>query len=332
MTKKFQFVNDSYENFSILGTNEITNCMCSIHINNEYVINLTLFQAICLSKKVAEDLLNDLTKTDFYFDINFNGIINNDFIQKIHDVILMKEISLENSQEILNFALFGKSTKNNSFIKPYTEEINKLQEDINQDNVYHILEHKIYFSNQQFQCDKEISFLAKHFSEQKEKLIQLSENQAYLIIIESIITHKELTLINEDELLEFVLKLSQNNSQYESLFEHVFLEYCSVSSVEAFINYIQESSFHSYTSNSIINCIKRRLLQEKLPIFKQPENRIYHKAIRESKVFNDNNPLTGILRTENNNGNVKMNYSSQNSNDDIYSIITGSVTGFFETK
>ena len=66
MEKSFKISSDSYINFSILSNYEISNTPCFIHINNEETFQISLFQAIFISRKITEEVLNDITKRDFF--------------------------------------------------------------------------------------------------------------------------------------------------------------------------------------------------------------------------------------------------------------------------
>ena len=87
MEKSFNISSDSYKNFSILSNYEISNTSCFIHINNEETFQISLFQAIFISRKITEEILNDITKRDFFFDIEFIQPLNSNFYNKTASAI-----------------------------------------------------------------------------------------------------------------------------------------------------------------------------------------------------------------------------------------------------
>ena len=149
-------------------------------------------------------------------------------------------------------------------------------------------------------------------------LISLAPDLSYLFIIKAITNSKNLILNDEDELLDFVLSISQNNSQYEALFDNVYLEYCSVDIIKKFVTYLDKTLFKTNSSKSILNCIKRRILQPKIPYKEVPSDRTYLNK--------------GILSYSYKNHNLIMTTNSSKSAGNIYSLFTLSDSAFYESE
>ena len=139
-------------------------------------------------------------------------------------------------------------------------------------------------------------------------------------VIECIIKQESLILETEDDLLLFIIKLCEQNNIYELLFEHVWLEYCSVESISKFVQYIDDHVCKDNHLKSIIKCINRRLIQEQIPMQEKKEKRYIHFSLESTCEYNEDDPLNGILRKENGNDNIEMKASSE-CNGNVYDLI-----------
>ena len=277
--KTFQINSQIYSNIYLLSQQEFVNSICTIHINKIKTIKLPLILAIASSSLISQQLHSDITQREFY--LNSSISIDNSLYNKIEDALKMKEIQLENENEIYKFAKFGQEIGNDQFMLPFNKYCEEAEEICDKNIYIDILKHKISLKTPILECSKEINFIAKYFLDLENKLYELGKDINNLEIIQEIIKSDSLVLESEDNLLNFVLKLCGFNKAYESLFEYVWLEYCSVDSVKTFIGYVQENIFTSVNSIWAINCINRRLIQEIIPL--QP-----HK-IRHTNNNNSNN-------------------------------------------
>ena len=306
-----------FENISLISNQEITNRICTIHLNNNKEIKIPLFIAISSSSFVSKQLLSDISTNDLYFNDPLLDRINDDVLNKIIKILNHEEVQFENEDEIIQFAIFGKIIGNSEFVKPFISISKGHESNINEENVISIIKQKIIFNLPIDQLKSEISFISSHFSQFIDKLIELSKESEYQEIIECIIKDENLQLQSEDELLTFTINLCQeSNKNYELFFEYVWLEYCSIECITKFIDYINNNYCNDNHIKSIMKCINRRLLQEQIPIEKTNKKRYIIKYINYE--YNGNNPLNGILRQEYLKNNVELRTSGTNHGDVYY--------------
>ena len=326
---KFLINSPFYSNISLLHNREITNRICRLKINEFESFEIPLFQLISTSSYFLQQLHFDLTLSDFHLDVPFHSEVTNEFINKIQKALNLEEIQLENDDEIINFSIFGKTINNKDFLLPLSKILNVY---ISQKNVMKLIRIKLALGYQFSADDDEIIFVSKNFSELKEEIIKIAENTEYDQIIELIVQNRYLKLENEDELLTFLLKICKTNNCYEYLFESVWLEYCSTSKIKELIKYANKNMFLPHNVKALLICFSRRLIQEKLPIDLSIRNKISrysskYTIVKEYK--DDDDPLNGLLRGENEHGNVLLKSSSHNEN--VYEILKGSIDTVFYT-
>ena len=71
----FKFVSPFFENIYSVSKQEITNRICTIHINNNKEIKIPLLVAVSFSSLISQMLTNDSLMTDFYIeDPSLNAI------------------------------------------------------------------------------------------------------------------------------------------------------------------------------------------------------------------------------------------------------------------
>ena len=125
-------------------------------------------------------------------------------------------------------------------------------------------------------------------------------------IIERIIRSDELFVGSEDSLLSFIIKLSKKNRIFLSLFELVFLEYCSCEQCEIFSRFMQEL-YQNHEIKSILKCVGRRITKD--ANIKSSINKGRYKVkepINQEIVVNYNESNHGIFFLENEKGNVSF--------------------------
>ena len=160
------------------------------------------------------------------------------------------------------------------------------------------------------------------------RVIELGKDIKYYNIIESIVKQKNLQLETEDDLLFFILKLCEENNEYELLFENVLLEYCSTEAIKEFIEYIDKYICKDNHFRCILKCLDRRLIQEQIPAQVVHDKRY---LAPKSYEYNENDQLNGLLRQEYLKGNVEMRTSST-SYGDVYNLLQNDTNLDFCTK
>ena len=237
----------------------------------------------------------------------FNNKASKNIIQKIQNALNLEEIQLENDDEIINFSLFGKTINNEQFLEPISQILNI---ELSIENVIKIIQTKYSFGYQFSAESQEIKFISANFSELKEDLLKLALDTTFKPILELIVRNNQLRLQEEDELLTFILNLCTSNDDYEYLFEFVWLEYCSVNKIKELLEYANKNIFTTQSSIALSKCFSRRLIKEKLPI-EISDNNIESRYAHYYIEYNDDDPLNGMLRKENEHGNVLLEASSR---------------------
>ena len=321
----FRFDSAFFKNIYSISQQEITNKICTIHINSRQEIKIPLLIAVSFSSVISQMLQIDPLMTDFYIRDEFLGDINTNIINKLIESLNLNEVQLEN-EEIAQFAALGKAFGSTELLLPYQRILKEYEQNINKENIFWIIKQKVNFSPNE-KIDSEISYIVSHFSELTDKLIELGKEIKYYHVIESIVTSENIKLASEDEMLFFVIKLCQHNNIYELLFEHVWLEYCSIEPIIEFIDYINKHICKDNHLISIHKCINRRLIQEHVPL----KIINYQRYDIENYKYVDNNPLNGILRQEYLKDNVEMRTSSTD-NGDVYDLLKNDTYYYFYTK
>ena len=157
-------------------------------------------------------------------------------------------------------------------------------------------------------------------------LVKILNTIKYYNIIESIIKHENLLLETEDELLLFILKLCEENNEYELLFENVLLEYCSTEAITKFIEYVNKYVCKDNHFKSILKCINRRLIQEQIPVQNNNKKRYVIKY-----EYNGNDPFNGLLRQEYLKSNVEMRASSTSGSQNVFYLLKNDTSSYFAT-
>ena len=312
----FKFSSSFFENIYSISKQEITNRICTIHINNKKEIQIPLLVAVSFSSLISQMLTTDLLMTDFYVEDPLLDDIQENTIDKLIELLNFKEIQLEN-EDITQIAKLGKVFGNNELLSLYYNLVKNYEQNINEDNAISLVQQKISFGIPIEELKQEVEYISNNFSQFINKLIELSQDIKYFNFIDCVVKNDNLRLHTEDELLLFIIKLCQQNRIYVLLFQYVLLEYCSVESISAFIDYINKYiSKDNDQLNSIIKCMNRKLVQGQIPI-KQNDQKRYNISIYE---YDENDPLHGILRHEYLNDNVEMRASSEE-HGEVYNLI-----------
>ena len=329
----FKFVSPFFENIYLVSKQEITNRICTIHINNNKEIKIPLLVAVSFSSLISQMLTNDSLMTDFYIEDPSLNDIQDSVIDKLIELLNLNEIQIEN-EEIQQFGKLGKFLGNKELIQIYLNFVKENEQNMNEENVIPLIQQKYSFGIPMEEFNSEFSFVSSKFTKFVDQLIELGKDIKYYNIIESIIKHENLLLETEDELLLFILKLCEENNKYELLFENVLLEYCSTEAIREFIEYTNKHICKDNHIKCILKCINRRLIQEQIPVQINDQKRYVIKLKIESKYeYNGNDPLNGLLRQEYLKDNVEMRTSSTyNENKDVYDLLKNDTSLDFFTK
>ena len=322
----FKISSPYFENISSISQREITNTKCTIHINNKKEIEIPLLVAVSFSNLISQMLLNDPLMTDFYVEDSSLDNIKDDIYAKFNKILNLQEIHLDN-EEKAQMAILGKVLGNNELYTPFVELIKEYEQNLNEDNVIPLIQQKISFNFPIEELNNELLYIASNFSKFVDKLIDLGSDVKHQNIIECIVKHENIKMDTEDQLLIFVISLCKQNSIYEILFQYVWLEHCSIESISQFIEYLNDNICTNIQLKSIIKCINRRLVQERIPIRRHDINRYSIKSI----VYNENDPLNGLLRQEYLNNNVEMRTSSTSAGN-VYDLLKNSEEVDFYTN
>ena len=278
----------------------------NIHINQK-IIEIPLLVAASLSAHFARQFITDKTTTDLFVKVNFpNKRVEPSILNKIEKLLNSEEVDLTND-EVDALALFGKAIENDEFIAPYEAQLEELEKNITVSNVVDLLKKRIAFDYSPEVCQKEITFIAQHFTETKDNLLKLFITQTVIIYLQYILQSDELSLINEDELLYFILELSSHDTQCASLFEYVKLEYCSPEAVQQ-LSIFTISLCNDRLTKSVLLSMSRRLKQNSIPMKDRNEQTRYR--TKQYKTIPLNNQYIGIFRRAHGKGNVIMNPST----------------------
>ena len=318
----FKFVSSFFENIYSVSKQEITNRICTIHINNNKEIKIPLLVAVSFSSLISQMLTNDSLMTDFYIEDPSLNDIQDSVIDKLIELLNLNEIQIEN-EEIQQFGKLGKFLGNKELIQIYLNFVKENEQNMNEENVLPLIQQKYSFGIPMEEFNSEFSFVSSKFTKFVDQLIELGKDIKYYNIIESIVKQENLLLETEDELLLFILKLCEEND--------VWLEYCSTEAIREFIEYINKYICKDNHFKCILKCINRRLIQEQIPVQIWEHKRYVIKLKLESKYeYNGNDPLNGLLRQEYLKGNVEMR-TSGTSYGDVYDLLKNDTNLHFHT-
>lgn len=179
-------------------------------------------------------------------------------------------------------------------------------ETINEDNIFDffqtiskmIIENNVTDPSILKLFDEMIQYVSEHFEEfDREEMSQLSNE-----IIDMILKNDNLTLNDEDSILEFILELYKKDHSNSNLFENVLFINVSEEKLREFVNEIKVE----YINDRVFQSICQRFFGNNKPIKEKRYNKI--KAIKELKVKNQDE-FDGILSylTKKTGGNIHDN-------------------------
>jgi len=304
--------------------------MCTIVINGNFNIELPVIVAAAVSSPITRMIENDPTMTKFTFNIPIKGKDKN-CLQKIKSVLVSNEsVKIENENDVRAFATFGLLFGNKDFILPLDEQCKEECQKLSEANVFSNLETKRIYGITD--TTVEADFLAQNFQELSDRKIflEFAKKPANVGVVEQIVRSKKLKVDTEDTLLTFLITINRENahdSRFISLFENVFLEYCTLRKCDEFLTFVNERS-PSNEMRTLISCIGRRLLQPNIPM-SNPYIEGRHKPTGIAVPMDD--PMNGILRRENQKANVTMDASSTCSGS-VYDLIKADPNADFITR
>ena len=329
MSAKVEFQIDSsfYENIVSVCDKDLTNCPCTVRIN-DHDIEVPLLLALSCFSCLTNDINIDVTQRNFNIDVDFKHRPDDTFFSVLVDILYKRRVSLR-SEDVVNLSCLGSRVGNRYFSLPLESELSRLESSLSVDNCIDLLVRKHELFHDVHQYNNEISLLSSHFESQKTRLCSIASDVTLLPVISSILSSDSLKLTDEDSLLDFVLLLCSIDREYESLFEHVRLEYCSSTRVSSFVDYLDANVDTTHHIRPITRCMSRRLREPIIP--KSPK----YSPTRHIKFggieITDEDPLKGILYHEHQKGNVVMETSSTWAGN-VYDLIKADPNSCFFTK
>ena len=259
----------------------------TFYINGkEYKTNRLI--ADMLSPKISKYHKIDPTINEYKIDTkargDFNKIINlckfeKEEITKNEIPFLLEIIEkLESTKEFIQIEIESQQK----------EKINSIEKAINL-----LQEHQ---KHQQFYSDeieKEIEYISTNFSEifkEEQKRIEI-QNQMKMIdyeILERIISHSNLQLDKEDDLIDIINELYLNDNKYVNLYSYVYFNNITTSKMKEFLEIFEYNDI----TREIWNCFSNRLSQEIIkPKSKEHKNRYKNQEKKSEKVSTNKPPI-----------------------------------------
>ena len=265
--KEFDFSSISLKNLKNYLYNVSSGTdMFKISLNGQE-FELPIEIATCYSNKICENLIFDPTLRCMDIQIKFS---NQNIVQKLINVLTDQnqtntKIEIDSEAEILDLLLFGKEIGYDPVLSLLNDYISTRIKNINKENALELLSFCQSFGHFENVEEKIFSFISSHLYDfiNEPQFIEWSSDQSNFSYLESILSNENLLLNNEDDLLKFIIEISKRNNHNEVFFGKVYLEYCNVSTIKLFINYLdsQKSEFQDNAMKNILLCISRRLYQ-----------------------------------------------------------------------
>ena len=227
--------------------------------------------AICYSTLITQILEVESTLNRIDINIKFNNKNNTQkIIEVLKDRYLTNEkIEINSKEDIFDLGLFGKEFGCEYFLAPLKEYLLTEENNINTENVFQLLDYADQFNNYPL-IEKLLAFITTNFYafSTKPDFLDWCCNDKNTERVESIISSKNLRLDDENQLLDFLLKLCTIKPYFEFLFEYVYIEYCNIPSCKEFLEYLstKKVEFQSNSMKNILHCMGRRLCQTQLPL------------------------------------------------------------------
>lgn len=199
-----------------LQTDSILNVPFDNYLRDfSFIVNGKKFQtnkfiSDLLSPKICQLHKTDITISEYHINTKSNGNF-----QKILDLLSFNQVEIIEEEipfisEIINKLCISNININISIPKINLENVLELIKNHEKSDTF-------YSKN----LSQEIDFLSEHFFE-------LNENQQREIqnlrseTIEKIVSNSKLTLLNEDQLLHFIVDLCTTNENFSFLYEYVY--------------------------------------------------------------------------------------------------------------
>ena len=285
--KEFDFSSISIKNLKYYLYNVLDGTdMFKIKLNDEE-FEIPIELATCYSNKICENLTIDPTTRQLDIHIQFN---NQNIIQKIIPVLtdrnqINTKLEIENETELMDLLLFGKEIGYDPILSLLNDYISLRVQTLKKENAIELLSFCQSFGHLENVEQNIISFISSHLYEFiiEPQFIDWSCDQTNFSYLESILSNDNLHLKREDDLLQYIIEISTRNKHNEIFFGKVYLEYCDVSTITQFVQYLenQKNEFQDITMRNILICISRRLYQG-------------HKSNIDTKRFINNAPNISI--------------------------------------
>jgi hypothetical protein len=216
---------------------------------NDVEVDIPLFVAVGFSKTIAKLISGDDTIRHLDVMINFRNKENiNKIVSILRSSSLSLTVSLQNDDDIFDFAEFGICFGNSKFIEHLEINISKLEnEGINKDNVLRIIKYKDMFSHfeeKKQYYSKELEFISANFNSfnNDEYFISWCKKSGNEDRVENIVSSDSIRLNCEDDLLSFIIFINEDNNRFMHLLQYVHIEFCTADVCETFMNSIKHSN------------------------------------------------------------------------------------------
>ena len=249
--------------------NNINDDQFTVKINNDD-ISVPIHAAASFSSKITRLLMNDNTIREITTAHDFRNPQNKSKIIQFLNFFRSYKPEINDEDDIFDFAEFGYQIGNREFIAPIKDMFAKQKySEITIDNALNLVEMKNIINKRidsQVKIDKELSFISRNFScfSDNERFVELCTRTDNLELAELIIGNDNLHLKNEDDLLNFIMKIGKVYKPFMNLLGYVHLEFCSIKCCEKLLNYITAEDLlqeRLYREN-ILMCLSKKLLYD----------------------------------------------------------------------
>ena len=290
---------------------------------NEENISVPIEIAVSISSIITNSLTQDPTLRKIHFDIKFREKDSIEYIKNLINGNDFSQEKLKNESFFYDLCDFCLAIGNYFFIQQFIDNIS-INEDLStlsKSEILKQLDYKQKLSNSSINSSSccsitnEIKYIANNFMDfiSDDEFIEWAKQINNISILEQILNNEELLLDKEDSLVSFILNLFEINNIFAILFQYIYIEYCSESSINKLIDGVNASNLIETQSQlSLFKCLTRgccKFVNNYKPNLYQSKR---YKMVNKSIPYNQNNPLKGILNYANDNNNLLLVASSIN--------------------
>ena len=180
----------------------------------------SVFAAELLSPKVCRLRSCDTTVTEYHVATrNRNGLF-----RKLLKAVTGEALEIR-EQDVQQFVALCRELENCDLLSQIPRP-----DELSAENVVEFLEEKV--AAHDTDLAREVEFIAEHFYEIDDVTLENFKVE----VISQILAHKKLTLLNEDTLFEFIMRLIRRDVGYACLLEYVHFEFLGDETIRLFAN------------------------------------------------------------------------------------------------